>query len=294
MTALEELASTVNRVAGLAGPATVGIGSGWGQGSGLVVREGFVLTNAHNLRETHAAVTFASGRVAEATPRGVDVDRDLAVLVVDTAGVTPLTWSDTATSLGTPVVALANPGGRGLRATLGQVSALSQEFRGPRGRRIAGSIEHTAPMAKGSSGGPLLDTGGHLVGLNTNRLGEGFYLAIPTDAALTDHLDALAAGSAPARRHLGVALAPSHVAARLRAAVGLPERAGLLVRGVEPDGSAAAAGLMVGDLIVAAASGPITTVDDLYSALDALAEGAALVLGVLRGADELELSLFQS
>jgi S1-C subfamily serine protease len=293
MTVLEDLASTVERVAALAGPATVGIGSGWGQGSGLVVRDGLVLTNAHNLRDDHAAVTFAGGRVVEAPPRGVDVDGDLAVLAVDTAGVTPLSWSDTPPSLGTPVVALANPGGRGLRATLGQVSVLNQEFRGPRGRRIARSIEHTAPLAKGSSGGPLLDAEGHLVGLNTNRLGEGFYLAIPADAALADRIDALAAGFAPARCHLGVALAPSHVAARLRAAVGLPERAGLLVRGVEPDGPAAAAGLMVGDLIVAAASRPLSTVDDLYAALDGLAEGAALLLGVLRGADELELSILQ-
>ncbi|MGH9127876.1 MAG: S1C family serine protease [Acidimicrobiales bacterium] len=291
MTALEEIASAVTQVATLAGPATVGIGSGWGQGSGVVVRDGLVLTNAHNLRDEGAAVTFAGGRVAEATPKGVDVDGDLALLGLDTAGITPLAWSDTRPSLGTPVVALANPGGRGLRATLGQVSALSQSFRGPRGRRIAGSIEHTSPLAKGSSGGPLLDTAGRLLGLNTNRLGEGFYLAIPADDTLQGRIDYLVTGEAPARRHLGVALAPSHVAARLRAAVGLPERAGLLVRGVESDGPAAAAGLAVGDLIVAAAGQPVSTIDELYAALDHLAEGAALVLGVLRGADELDVSL---
>lgn len=291
MTVLEELASTIAQVAALVGPATVGLGSGWGQGSGVVVREGLVLTNAHNLRHEPVSVTFEGGRVVEATLRGVDVDADLAVLELDTSGPTPVAWSDIQPSLGMPVVALANPGGRGLRATLGQVSALNQQFRGPRGRRIAGSIEHTASLARGSSGGPLLDSAGRLLGINTNRLGEGFYLAIPADDALTARIDALAAGSPPPRRHLGIALVPSHVAARLRAAVGLPERAGLLVRGVEPDGPAAAAGILVGDLIVRAGSSPIAGIDDLYSAVDGLGDGEPMALGVLRGTEELELIL---
>lgn len=288
-TLLDELASTVRAAAAVAGPATVGIGSGWGQGSGVVVRPGLVLTNAHNLRGASTAVTFGDGRVADAAVRGVDVDADLAVLALDTGPVTPLQWSDIRLSLGTAVLALANPGGRGLRATLGQVSALSQEFRGPRGRRITGSIEHTAPLARGSSGGPLLDVGGRLVGLNSNRLGEGFYLAIPADEALAARVDALAAGSPPPRRHLGVALAPSEVAQRLRAAVGLPERAGLLVRGVEPGGPAARAGLAVGDLVVSAAGRPVAGIDELHVVLDGAPAGERLTLGALRGVDELEL-----
>lgn len=289
MTILDELSSTIQAVADVAGPSTVGLGSGWGQGSGLVVRDGLVLTNAHNLREEQTTVTFDDGRVAEARTRGVDVDADLALLATDTAGIGPLAWSDTSPSLGTAVLALANPGGRGLRVTLGHVSALSQAFRGPRGRRIAGSIEHTAPLTKGSSGGAVVDTQGRLLGLNTNRLGEGFYLAIPADGALSKRIDALAAGSPPAHRHLGVALAPAHVASRLRASVGLPEHAGLLVRGVDPTRPAARSGLTVGDLIVSAAGQAVTTVDDLHAALDADAE--PLALGVLRGAEEIVLSV---
>ncbi|MGH7692695.1 MAG: S1C family serine protease [Candidatus Dormibacteria bacterium] len=289
MTTLDEISSILQATAALAGPATVGIGSGWGQGSGVVVKPGLVLTNAHNLRDAPATLTFADGRIAEAEPRGVDIDADLAVLASDTAEVSPIAWSDTSPSLGSPVIALANPGGRGLRVTHGHVSALSQRFRGPRGRRIAGSIEHTAPLAKGSSGGPLLDTSGRLLGVNTNRLGEGFYLAIPADEVLRAKIEALAAGQVPPRRHLGAALAPAQVAARLRAAVGLPEREGLLVRGVEPAGPAAQAGLAVGDLIVSAGGRPVSKVDDLHSALDAGDE--PLILGVLRGAEEQTLTV---
>lgn len=288
MTALDKLASTIASAVEVAGPATVGIRSGWGQGSGVVVRDGLVLTNAHNLRAEPTTVTFDDGRVAEAAVRGADWDADLAVLAVDTQGATPLEWSDTSLSLGTAVVALSNPGGGGLHATLGQVSALSQEFRGPRGRRIGGSIEHTAAAPKGSSGGPLLDIAGRLVGLNSNRLGEGFYLAIPADESLATRVAALATGSPPARRRLGVTLVPSVVAQRMRAAVGLPARSGLLVRGVEPEGPAARAGLAPGDLVVSAGDQPVAGVDDLQSALDGALAGQ-LVLGVLRGADEIEV-----
>ena len=88
--------------------------------------------------------------------------------------------------------ALANPGGRGLRVTFGFVSGVERTFRGPRGRRITGSLEHTAPLLPGSSGGPVLTAAGQLLGINTNRLGEGFYLAIPADEALRGRVDALA------------------------------------------------------------------------------------------------------
>lgn len=289
MPVLDDLASVTASVADRAGPAVVGVGAGWSQGSGLVTAEGMVATNAHNLRDGAVTVTFLGGRAAEARVQGVDPDGDLAVLAVDTGGVVPLEWSNLALRPGAGVVALANPGGRGLRATLGQVSALGQAFRGPRGRRVTGSIEHTAPLPKGSSGGPIVDTEGRVLGLNVHRLGEGFYLAIPADDELRGRLEQLAAGSSPRPVHLGVALAPSRVARRLRAAVGLPEQDGLLVRAVEPEGAAARAGLRVGDLVVAAGGGPVTSVDHLHAALDGVAAGGALTLGVVRGTDPIDL-----
>ena len=78
---------------------------------------------------------------------------------------------------------LGDPFANGL-LSVGLVSAVNRAFRGPRGRRVTGTIEHTAPLVKGSSGGPVLDLDGGLIGLNTNRLGEGFYAAIPADADL--------------------------------------------------------------------------------------------------------------
>ncbi len=114
--------------------------------------------------------------------------------------------------LGTPVFALADPGGRGLRLTLGFITGVERSFRGPRGRRITGSIEHDAPLLPGSSGGPIVDSDGRLLGLNTNRLGEGFYLAIPADEALRSQVDALARGESTERVRLGIGVAPMHVA----------------------------------------------------------------------------------
>jgi serine protease Do len=146
-------------------------------------------------------------------------------------------------------------------------------------------VEHTAPLPAGSSGGPLLDLEGKLVGLNTHRLGEGFYLALPTTAALQARSRALAAGESPRGRRLGVGLAPVPVARRLRRAVGLPDAEGLLVRLVEEGSPAEAAGLGVGDLLVAAAGRPLVVVEDLHAVLDRL-EGETIEVRVLRGIEE--------
>ena len=243
-----------------------------------------MLTNAHNVRGSHATVTFADGRTAEGTVAGHDLDGDLAVIEADTGQAAALPWATAAPAIGTPVFALSNPGGRGLRVTFGTVSGIDRTFRGPRGLRITGSLEHTAPLLPGSSGGPVLDAQGQLLGINTNRLGEGFYLAIPADEALRGRVDALARGESVRAPQLGIAITPGHVARRLRRAVGLPDTEGLLIRGVAEDSPAARAGLASGDLIVAAAGQPVRTVDDLSGALQTA--GETIELTVLRGTDE--------
>jgi serine protease Do len=237
------------------------------------------------VRGDQGEVTFADGRTAEGSVAGHDIDADLAVIDVDTGQAPPLSWATaTSAAIGTPVFALSNPGGRGLRVTFGFVSGTERSFRGPRGRRITGSLEHTAPLLPGSSGGPVLDADGQLLGINTNRLGEGFYLAIPADETLRDRADALARGESATTPRLGIAITPSRVARRLRRAVGLPDTEGLLISEVTPDSPAARAGLTPGDLIMAAAGRAVTTTDELFDVLQA-ARGS-VELNVVRGTDE--------
>src|SRR4051794_7688575 len=254
MAVLEEITTSIEGLVERVGPAVVGLGRGWGRGSGVVTAPGQVLTNAHNLRGETVTVTFGDGRSEAGTVAGVDLDADVAVVSVDTADVEPVEWvaEGDAVGIGRAVFALANPGGRGLRATFGLVSSAGRSFRGPRGRRIRGSIEHTAPLPRGSSGGPLVDADGRLLGLNTVRMDGGLILAIAADASLRDRADALSRGETVEPARLGVAIAPPRVARRLQRAVGLPERDGLLVHAVEEGSAADRAGIEKGDLIVTA------------------------------------------
>src|SRR5918998_921893 len=279
-------------VAGRVGPSVVGLGRGWGHGSGVVIGEGRVLTNAHNLRRDQVTVAFADGRRATGDVAAADTDLDLAVVAVETGDAPAVTWEPgDAPGIGSPVLALANPGGRGLRVTLGFVSSEGRSFRGPRGRRIGGAIEHTAPLPRGSSGGPLVDLDGGLLGLNALRLDGGLILAVPATAAVKERASSLARGEAPASPRLGVAVAPPRVARRMRRAVGLPEREGLLVRGVEDGSPAAAAGIERGDLLVSAGGRELASVDGLYEALDGASGGGSLELTIVRGTEERSLTV---
>jgi serine protease Do len=289
MSALDELSQSLTGLAGSITPSVVGIGSRL-RGSGVVIADGQVLTNAHNIRGEEVTVTFSDGRSSTGRLAGVDVDGDLAVIAIDTAGAKALTWADgDGPSAGTVVFAAAATPGGGARVTFGTISAVERSFRGPGGRRIGGSLEHTAPLAPGSSGGPLVDAEGRLLGLNTNRLGEGFYLALPADAALRARVEALGRGESVERPRLGIAIAPNRVARRLRQSVGLPERDGLLVRGVEDDSPAARAGIRDGDLIVEVAGRAVTDGDALQEILGTVEMPFEVKL--VRGTDERTVSV---
>ncbi|MEO7664679.1 MAG: trypsin-like peptidase domain-containing protein, partial [Candidatus Limnocylindrales bacterium] len=217
-----------------------------------------------------------------------DVDGDLAVIDVATEGTPALSWADGATPVGSVVFGLAATSSGSARVTIGTVSAVNRAFRGPGGHRISGSLEHTAPMAPGSSGGPIVDATGRLVGLNTHRIGEGFYLARQADADLRERVAVLSRGDSVERPRLGVAVAPGHVARRLRRSVGLSDREGLLVRGVEDGSPAEGAGIREGDLIVSVGGTPVADGDAL---LDAMAGATGSIeVGILRGAEELTLT----
>lgn len=274
-----------------AGTGVVRVGRHGGRGCGVVVADGFVVTNSHNLRDRTTEITFADGRTDQGSVVGVDVDGDLVAVAVDTTGATPVAWSDEPPQTGGLVFAVVRTPGGGLRITVGALSSVDGAFRGPRGRPVTGTLEHTAPLARGSSGSPLLDGGGRLIGLNTARLGGAFYAAIPADAHLRSRIDALLRGESPQRRSLGVGLAAPEAAAKLRAAVGLPDRAGLLVRSVEPDSAAARADIRVGDLVVTAGGAAVVSVDDLQRAIDAPEAAAGLELTLVRGADEMTVTV---
>ena len=269
---LQELQEAVAGAAETVGPSVVGLGRGWGRGSGVVTAAGVVLTNAHVLRGEEVAVSFADGRTEHGRVAGADPDLDLAAIAVDTGDAPPVAWDPErpgAVGIGTPVFALANPGGRGLRATFGLVSATGRSFRGPRGRRIGGSLEHTAPLPRGSSGGPLVDAEHQLLGLNSIRLEGGLILALPADAAMQRRAEALAPAARRRRPRLGIALAPAarrapHARGRRPARArrpARPRRRARTARRRRP-------GIERGDLLVGVDGQPLSSVDALFDALE--------------------------
>src|SRR5438132_4538916 len=281
----------VEAIAAQAGASIVGLGQGARGGSGVIVEPGRVLTLARNLRGEEVTVTFAGGRSERGRLAGTDQDRGVALLEVGTGDAPAASFSEqSAPPIGAPVFALADPAGRGLRVTAGAVASAPQSLRGPRGRMLEGLIEHTAPLPRGSGGGPLLDAEGRLLGLNAVRTAYGLILALPT-TALQGRLGELATEEAVSQRRLGVAIVPPRVARRLRRAVGLPERDGVLVRAVQQDSAAARAGVERGDLIISLSGHEIDSIDALFAALDDAPLGATAVLGIVRGAEECELEV---
>ena len=252
-----------------------------------------MLTNAHVLRGEEVAVRRADGEDALGRVAGADADLDIAVIEADTGDAPPVAWEPRGSSrlgAGQAVFALADPGGRGLRATLGLVTATGRSFRGPRGRRIAGSIEHSAPLPRGSSGGPLVDAEGRLLGINTVRMEGGLLLALPADAALRG-----AHRRARPRRGAGPAAArPGARAAARRAPDARRRRPARARRACSSAASKTAAppprrASQRGDLLVAAAGRPLTGFDDLFDALDAAAARSRST--VVRGTEEREVDV---
>ena len=208
-----------------------------------------MLTCAHVLRGEEVAVDVrATGAPSTAAWPAPTPDLDLAVVAVDTGdapagrrGSRPRVGE---LALGAPVFALADPSGRGLRATFGIVSATGRSLPRPAAGAASAARSSTPRRCRAAPrGGPLVDADGRLLGLNAVRREGGLILAVPADEAVRARVDALARGEAAGRPRLGVALAPPRHARRMRSAVGLPERDGLLVRGVVDGSPAERAGL---------------------------------------------------
>ena len=267
------------------GAAVVRLGRGARRGSGLVVAENRVIALSHSLGSEQLELAI-DGETRNGTVVGSDRATGISLIDVPSGAVAPITWADQTPALGDVVFALGDPG-TGLRVTEGRVSAAPLSLRGRGGRLIEG-IEHTAPLPRGSGGGPLVNADGEVAGINVLRTDPGFLFAIGS-AAVRPVVERLLAG-APEPARLGVAIAPPRVARRLRRAVGLPERDGLLVRQVEDGSAAARAGVQRGDLIVGLGSAEIGSVDALFAAIEAQTAGPS-ALKVVRGADEVELAV---
>jgi serine protease Do len=280
----------IQDIAERVGPAVVGLRTGRG-GSGVVIAAGVVATLARNVRGETARLVTADGAVHDADVLGVDVSVDLAVLRLEGEATAVAEWSSAPEppALGEEIFALADPGGQGLRVTGGTVASAPRGVRGPGGRLIPGVIEHTAPLPRGSGGGPLVDRSGAVVGLNALRRDGGLLLAWPA-TALRERAAAIAAGTSTAPRRLGIALLGPRATRRLRRTVGLEDAGGLLVTGVEDGSAAAAAGLARGDVVLGAGGSPVTALDDLYAAVDAAGDGP-LQLDVLRGTERISVQI---
>jgi serine protease Do len=263
---LEEAAAAVREKAL---PAVVGVGNRWPSGSGIVFGEGLVLTSAHNVQSENPQVHFADGSRREATSVTADYAGDLAVIKISTEGSAVMKWAAGGPELGTPIFAAANPAGRGVRLSFGVVSAQDRDFRGPGGHPITGGFEHTAPLPHGSSGGPVLTLAGELLGVNTKRLGDGLYAALQADSMLRSRL----------------------VARRLRAAVGLPDRLGVLVQHLDEEGPAAQSGVVKGDLLTKANGAELSRVSDLHRALASAKPGDQIQLDLVRGVEEKQIAV---
>jgi S1-C subfamily serine protease len=195
MSALIELQTAVQQATERISPAVVAVG----RGAGVIVGPDRILTNAHNLTGPEVEVRLADGHTERAAVLGADLDGDLAVLRVATGAGPVADWADDGPGLGAAVLALGAPrrgpvaGHRGVR--LGGRAP----FRGPRGRRLRG-FEHTAPVGRGSSGGPVVDLEGRVVGIDTHRRGDG---PLPGPAGIQPSCAHASSGSVVAKRHPG-------------------------------------------------------------------------------------------
>lgn len=263
-------------------------------GTGVVVdAQGRILTAEHVVENASSiTVTFQDGRASKAKLLGKDAASDIALLQVDAAGLTlhPLALGSVRSlRVGDPLFLVGDPFGYARSLSTGVVSALDRTIVAPNGFTVAHVIQTDTAMNPGNSGGPLLDASGHVVGLadqiatggsqDTTNTGVGF--AVPIDVAKAA-LQQLERGVTPVHAFLGVAATD---------ATGSGGRSGALVQSVRAGSPAAAAGLKVGDLVVAVGASRVEGAGDLVAAVAAHAPGDRVTLTLLRGARQLSLDV---
>lgn len=256
-----------------------------GLGSGVIVSPaGYILTNNHVIEEAdQIEVVLNDGRKSAAQVIGTDPETDLAILKIDLTGLPVITLGNSdALAIGDPVLAIGNPFGVGQTVTSGIVSALGRTQLGI--NTFENFIQTDAAINPGNSGGALVDTHGHLMGINTaiysrsgGSMGIGF--AIPTSTARSV-MEAIVRDGQVTRGWIGVE--PQDLTPELAESFGLEAGAGVIITGVLQNGPAAQAGIRPGDVITHVAGKPVNNVAQLLSAVAALKPSETAALDVVR------------
>jgi S1-C subfamily serine protease len=270
-------------------------GGGGGSGSGFVFTpDGFVLTNSHVV---HGAkdieVTLADGSRHQAQLVGDDPDTDLAVIRVSAQNLVPARLGDsTKVQVGQLVIAIGNPYGFAASVTAGVVSAMGRTFRSQTGRLIDDVLQTDAALNPGNSGGPLVDWRGEVIGVNTAVIlpAQGLCFAIPSQIAKFVAAKLIKEGKIT-RGFIGLAGQNVPIHRRLVRFYDLPVGSGILVVGMEDNSPAKAAGVEVGDIILAFDGKPVADIDQLHRLLTDQSIGQEAKLTILRRYERFEFSV---
>ncbi|HTP40837.1 MAG TPA: trypsin-like peptidase domain-containing protein [Nitrospiria bacterium] len=266
-----------------------------GSGSGfLFTADGLILTNSHVVHgAAEIDVTLSDGRRCVADLIGDDPATDLAVIRISAANLVPARLGDSRTIRpGQVAVAIGNPYGFQTTVTAGVVSALGRSLRSRSGRLIDDVIQTDAALNPGNSGGPLVDSRGRVIGVNTAVImgAQGICFAIGIDTA-TYVAGRLIRDGRIRRGFIGVGGQNVPLHRRLVRFHNLPVETGVLVVSVEPDSPAKRAGLTEGDLIIRYDDRPVAGIDDLHKCLTEQQVGQPAALTVLRRTELLDLSI---
>jgi serine protease DegQ len=259
-------------------------------GSGVVIAQNTVLTASHVLeREEDLAVETANGRTLSARFAGRDHSSDLAVLNVEDLDIEPAKPADGEARVGQISLAVGSHSrGEGPRATLGVVSAVGGPVRTRRGPKLERFIQTDATPYPGFSGGPLIDARGNVLGILVSGWGRGAAFAIPADIAWRTAGTLSERGSVK-RGYLGILSQPVRLPDGQ--SLGLTQRGGLLVVGVEEGSPAGRGGLIVGDILATLDGQPVEDTDDLLVLLSGDRVGSPVPVKLVRGGELTEVEI---
>ncbi len=267
-----------------------------GGGSGFVFTpDGLILTNSHVVHNaTHIEVTLSDGRRIPAHTIGDDPATDLAVIRIDAPALQSAQLGDSQQLRpGQMAIAIGNPYGFQSTVTAGVISALGRSLRSYSGRLIEDVIQTDAALNPGNSGGPLVNSQGEVIGVNTATIlrAQGICFAIGINTAKFVASRLLRDGRIR-RSYIGVSAQTMPIHRRVVRFYNLPKETGVVIVGLEPNSPARTAGLREGDVIVALDDKPVAGVDDLHRLLTDAQVGARCELTLIRHTERLTLSIF--